>query len=117
MNDLFENNKSKEKIFTCRITDDELDFINELLNGKFSEYVHNCIKKDLKKHKQEQKTQLMKDFGLYLIMAGMGVLFFIFGSNTLNVLHLSLLYIVGFFLLAYGTVGGVFIALQSTRRK
>jgi len=104
-----------EKFTSCRLINEEISYIDECWNGKFSDFVHSKIKEDL--NNNNQNSQLMKDISLYVVIGGLGVVFFLFGMRSINVFEMLLSYGLGFFMLVFGIAGGILFALQSTNRK
>ena len=108
-----------EKLVTCRIVDDEIDYLEKYWEGKFSNYTHNSIKRDIKqieKNKNLKQLELFKDLSIYIVLIALGVIFFLFGIQATNNTSMALYYIIGLFLVIMGISGGMIIALQSTRK-
>ena len=110
---------SFEKIYSCRLVGDEITYMKTYWDDKFSEFVHNSIKKEknLIKQAKNNKHQLFKDIGLYLVLISLGVIFFIFGIKAYNIVEVLLSFVFGMFLTLFGIIGGLLYALQSTRRR
>ena len=108
-----------EKIYSCRLVGEEITYMDTYWQGKFSDFVHNCIKKEqnLIKNNKNNKHQLFKDIGLYLVLISLGVIFFIFGIKAYNIVEVLLSFVFGLFLTLFGLIGGLLYALQSTRRR
>jgi len=108
-----------EKFSSCRLVDDEINYLKKYWDGKFSDYVHNSIKRDIKQietNKQNQRTQLFKDFSIYVILMGFGAIFFIFGIRSITIGEMLISFVLGLFMFIFGIIGGLIVALQSTRR-
>jgi hypothetical protein len=115
MDNPFENPNPSEKFCSCRLVNDEINYIDTHWDGKFSEYVHHCIKRDITDIKQNNKTILFKETGLYVLLIGFGMFFFVLGIKSTMLLEIFLSYVIGLFMFTFGTVGGILYALQSTR--
>lgn len=107
---------SDEKIFSCRLIDNEIDYIDDHYDGKFSDFVHNSIKNAIKDQNNNIHSQLFKDFSLYVVIIALGFVFFLFSINYSTMLEKVLCYIIGIFMTTFGITGGFLIALQSARR-
>jgi len=108
-----------EKLVSCRIIDDEIDYLNTYWDGKFSDYVHNSIKRDIKQienNKNLRQLELFKDLSIYVVLIALGTIFFLFGIKTTSDTTMALYYVIGLFLVIMGVSGGMIIALQSTRK-
>lgn len=108
-----------EKFVTCRIIDDEIDYLDTYWDGKFSNYVHNSIKRDIKQitlNKNREHLEAFNKLSLYIVLIALGVIFFLFGIQSTNTTLIVLQYILGLFLVVMGIAGGMIIALQSTRK-
>jgi uncharacterized protein YacL len=119
MDNPFENPDPTEKLNACRLVNEEIKYLDEQWGGKFSEYVHHCIKRDIAELQQQKnnKTILFKETGLYVLLIGFGMFFFVLGIKSTILLEIVLSYVIGLFMFIFGTVGGLLYALQSTRRK
>ena len=114
-NTVFESNIS-EKSATCRLSGDEIDFIDNIWNGKFSEFVHQSIRKEMETVKQKNRLASVKDVNLNVLLMGFGLFFFTLGLRSTTSLEMVLSYAFGMFLFGFGVTGGLLIALQSTRK-
>ena len=110
---------NSEKFSTCRLVDDEIEYISRFWDGKFSDYVHSSIKDDiqqLRENNKQQRLQIYKDFSLYIVLIGLGAVFYLFGVRSISLVEMVSAFVLGTFMFTVGIVGGVLVALQSTRR-
>ena len=112
MEDTIDNNICKS--FT--IYSKHLDFL-ESVNKNTSYALRNVIDKAIINHNNKKKSQLMKDISLYIVICGLGVVFFLFGLRSISIFEMLISYALGFFMMFFGVIGGMLIALQSTSRK
>lgn len=108
-----------DKLSTCRLVEDEISYLDNYWCGKFSDYVHSSIKRDiveLENNKKKYKALLFKEFSQYVVIMGLGIVFFLFGLNTTGVFQMAISYVLGLFMVVFGVVGGLLIALQSTKK-
>ena len=112
-------NNTLEKFSSCRLINEEIEYIDNFWNGKFSEYVHNSIKRDIQQvetNKNNKRIGVFKDFSLYVVIAALGLIFFLFGIKSTTTFEMLLSYVLGLFMVLFGIVGGALIALQTTRQ-
>ena len=91
-----------------------LESINKNTSKAIRIVIDNAIKN---RDRNNDKSQLMKDISLYVVIGGLGVVFFLFGLRSLSIVEMLVSYSLGFFMLVFGLVGGMLFALQSTNRK
>jgi len=108
---------NSEKFCNCRLIDNEISYIDKYWDGSFSEYVHNSIKRDLFELKNNKKFEMLQNFALYVIVIALGAIFFIFGIKASSVLEMTMSFALGVFCIVFGIIGGVTLALHSTRER
>ena len=108
---------NSEKVYSCRLINEEIDFINDIWDGKFSYYVKTKINNDINQGKKQTRLKTFNNFNSYIVITALGIIFFLFGIEHNAGYENVLYYIPGLFLIILGVVGGMLVALQSTNRK
>jgi len=86
-----------EKFLSCRLKEDELNYINNYYDGSFSNYVHNSIKRDLELSKKNRKHNFISNFTQQIIMLGLGAIFIFFSLSINNIYGFVLMFLFGVF--------------------
>ena len=107
---------NSEKIYSCRLINEEIEYINNFWDGKFSYFVKTKINDDIKTNNKQNKVKSFNNFSSYIVITALGIIFFLFGIEHNTGYENVLYFIPGLFLVIMGVVGGMLIALQSTRR-
>jgi len=93
-----------------------LDFLENNNTTTLNATLRNIIDNAINNQDKSIRSQLFKDFSLYVVIIAFGFVFFLFSINYTTTFEKVLCYIIGIFMVTFGITGGYLIALQSTRR-
>lgn len=101
---------------TFGIYQHHLDYLKAVTTDNLNATLRNIIDSAIENEENNIKSQIFKDFSLYVVIIALGLVFFLFGMNYTFVAEMLLCYVIGLFMVIFGIVGGVLVALQSTKR-
>jgi len=71
-----------EKTYSFYTSNDEyINHLDKYWDGSFSNYVHNCFKRDINNTKNNKRHNFFQDISRYIVMLGIGCLFLLFSFN------------------------------------
>jgi len=95
----------EEKTLACKLSIDELTYLNDYWDGKFSSYVHNSIKRDKKQVNTNRARSFFEKTVFSVICLGMGVILALFSSYINNFFMAILTLLLGSFFTIYALLG------------
>lgn len=99
-----EHDKVYPGVKTCRLFDNEADYLNNHYEGKFSNYIHDSFKRDIMNTKTNKKQNILSRFSGHFIMLGLGAIFVLFSLSVNNLASFLLIFLMGVFF----TITGLF---------
>lgn len=106
----------EDKPFHCRLNHDEKKYLYQYWNCKFSEYVHNCFKRDMELEKKNTRINRFQSFNYAFIMIGIGLVFFFYSTlQNSGLLGWLMTFLLGVFFVVTGVVNAFVEVLKLGR--
>jgi len=96
----------------CRTYDFEDEYLNSYWDDKFSEYVHNCFKRDISLTKNNKKKNYLQGVMYHIIMLGIGAMFLLFSMSMTQLLAILVTLLLGVFFMTTSLVS-IFIEVKN----
>jgi len=101
----------QDKVYTCRLFENETNYLNNHYDGKFSSFVHNSFKRDIEMKNNNNKKNILKAFSTHFLFVGLGAIFILFSLSVKGLASFLLAFLMGVFFVMTGLVN-MFLELK-----
>ena len=106
----------EDKAFSCRLSNNEADYLNKYYDGKFSAYVHDSFKRDIELSVNNKKQNILKSFSPHFLFLGLGAIFIFFSISVNSLGGFLLTFLLGVFFVITG-LANMFFELKEISDK
>ena len=92
----------QDKVYTCRLFENEVFYLNKYFDGKFSMYVHDSFKRDIMNTENNKKQNKLAKYSTPVITLGIGAIFVIFSLSIGNLLGFIIVFLLGVLFMTTG---------------